>query len=104
MNIQLRPATNRNTKAYWISAFGVHILFSYNTPVAYEWKNKRARRNNDWGPTTGRHMNECDVKDYPVIDDEEQFEAAIDAAVIDALRSGVVAKLIGDDVLEFEPA
>ena len=33
------------------------VWFSYQTPIAFKVNGKRAvMRENDWGPTTGRHM------------------------------------------------
>lgn len=37
------------------------IWFSYSTPIAYNLPGEgTVVRRNEWGPTTGRHMNEID--------------------------------------------
>lgn len=37
------------------------IWYSYRTPIAFELGSQvRAVRQNDWGPTTGRHLNAID--------------------------------------------
>jgi len=33
------------------------IWFSYETPIAYHDSNGFVIRENDWGPTTGKHLN-----------------------------------------------
>ena len=35
----------------------ITIWFSYNTPIAFNAGNHLVVRENDWGPTTGRHLN-----------------------------------------------
>jgi hypothetical protein len=37
------------------------VWFSYHTPVAYSLDGEKAVvRDNDWGPTTGKHLNSID--------------------------------------------
>lgn len=39
-----------------IDMFGMKIWFSYETPIAFEWNGHRLIRDNEWGPTTGKHI------------------------------------------------
>ena len=51
----------------------------------------RARRHNHWGPTTGRHVNEMGIRDWPELPDDEFDELVhkLEAApVIQVLREG----------------
>lgn len=36
-----------------------NVYFSYETPIAYQSSMRSVVRNNDWGPTTGKHINWC---------------------------------------------
>ncbi len=55
---------------YSSSNYGAHALqffcgdltvwFSYQTPVAFSKHGKRVVRQNEWGPTTGKHLNAID--------------------------------------------
>lgn len=63
-----RLPTFRTYGNYSSSNYGAHALvfslpdgrdiyFSYETPVAFRGKNGLVIRENDWGPTTGKHLN-----------------------------------------------
>lgn len=39
------------------------VWFSYTTPVAFQSSGKLVVRQNDWGPTTGKHLNWIDSGD-----------------------------------------
>ena len=81
MKLRFHKATNRNTQAYVISIGSAAFCISYETVVAVSGeiddKYIQARLDNTWGPTTGRHMNEMGVRDYPVLD-TEAFEELCD--------------------------
>lgn len=50
-----------NTNAYVVSIGDVDIYFSYKTPVAFRTpKSGLVVRQNDWGVTTGKHLNAID--------------------------------------------
>lgn len=36
------------------------LFYSYNTIIAFDNGNERFVRDNDWGPTTGKHLNWID--------------------------------------------
>lgn len=45
---------------------GLTVWLSYNTPVAFlEHGGKRVVSQNNWGPTTGKHLNAIDGGDKP---------------------------------------
>jgi hypothetical protein len=63
---------------------GLMIWYSYLTPVAFETSTTRVVRQNDWGPTTGKHLNAIDgggedAKKSRVSSDV--FEKALDQAL-----------------------
>lgn len=51
------------------------VWFSYETPVAFQINgSSRVVRRNDWGPTTGKHLNAIDDGDKKARVDGETFE------------------------------
>lgn len=51
------------------------VWFSYKTPVAFQADGSpRVVRRNDWGPTTGKHLNAIDGGDKKNRVDAETFE------------------------------
>ena len=56
---------------------GIDVYFSYKTPVAFRHKGKLIVRENDWGPTTGKHLNWIDGGDKASRIDGEQFEQCL---------------------------
>uniref|UniRef100_A0A6H2A5Y9 DUF8033 domain-containing protein n=1 Tax=viral metagenome TaxID=1070528 RepID=A0A6H2A5Y9_9ZZZZ len=73
--IYLRKGTGRNTQAYRLSLNGHKLYFSYETCIGYDGPLGRFRLQNVWGPTTGRHINEMHLKDWPVVGKEAMEEA-----------------------------
>jgi len=76
---------------YSSSNYGAHALqffaggnvfwFSYKTLVAFRGPDgRRVVRQNDWGPTTGKHLNAIDGGDKKSRVDSAAFEAAYSAA------------------------
>lgn len=52
------------------------IWFSYQTPVAFRFPGGRlVVRRNDWGPTTGKHLNAIDNGDHKRRVNKDTFEA-----------------------------
>ena len=43
-----------------VSVGGIDIYFSYTTPVAIRRGSELVVRQNNWGPTTGKHLNSID--------------------------------------------
>lgn len=65
-----------------VSMSGLDVYFSYGTPVAFRHSSTSlVVRQNDWGPTTGRHLNWIDVDKRNRIDGndfERQLTEIID--------------------------
>ena len=40
-----------------LDLMGLTVWFSYETPIAFRDDNGLVVRKNDWGPTTGKHIN-----------------------------------------------
>lgn len=74
-------ASKRQTESYWVMIFGVDILISYQTPVAFTDNNGIVfRRKNIWGPTTGRHLREAGADEWATVG-ELEFTRELRAAV-----------------------
>ena len=58
----------------------ITVWYSYKTPVAFalEGESPTVRRN-EWGPTTGKHLNAIDSGDKSSRIDGDTFEALLDA-------------------------
>lgn len=55
---------NYGAHALVVDMAGVRVWFSYTTPVAFATEEcGRVVRENDWGPTTGKHLNWIDGGD-----------------------------------------
>ena len=80
--IKFRRETNRRTEAYSIDIGYNRLYISYEAIVAFtdSAMNSSCRIENHWGPTTGRHMREMGVHDFPIVSDEE-MERRIDSAI-----------------------
>lgn len=69
---------------YSSSDYGAHCLafympnitvwFSYKTPVAFAKDGKKYVRQNEWGPTTGKHLNWIDRGDKESRIGGQEFE------------------------------
>ena len=71
MKIKLKKGTNRNTQAHIVSLNDHTMFFSYETCIGYDGPLGQFRLDNLWGPTTGRHINEMGLRNYPVISQQE---------------------------------
>jgi hypothetical protein len=59
---------------------GIDVYFSYKTPVAFRNNGHVIVRQNDWGPTTGKHLNAIDGGDKDAKNRRlpgDQFETAL---------------------------
>ena len=56
------PTDRTNFTIVW-SDDAVSVAFSYSTPVAFRNAGRWVVRVNDWGPTTGKHLNYLDSGD-----------------------------------------
>lgn len=96
MSIIEFKAPTRNTKAHVVSVCGVQVYFSYETPVGCNPPNAPSfQRENIWGPTTGRHLNEWGFNRTGIAKlDEGEFERRMSLAIYEAM-AGRVAEKIG---------
>lgn len=73
--------SNRNTQSWAFQAGPIEMYFSYRTCVAF--RDPATGRllvcENDWGPTTGRHLNELDDDDRENRLPHSEFVQALDA-------------------------
>ena len=60
---------------------GRHVWFSYKTPVAFSVDGVTRVRRNEWGPTTGKHLNAIDGGDKSNRLDGVDFERMLSAAL-----------------------
>lgn len=107
MIIRFAEATRRKTPCHWLTVFGVEILFSYQTPVAFDDNyGVLYRQHNHWGPTTDRHMRETNVYDWPIIDNQEEFERALDRAIHQRIArdENIVAAIVAHKMAPEEAA
>lgn len=58
----------------------VTIFFSYETPIAYVENGFVVIRQNDWGATTGKHLNRVNT-DKKIRISGEQFEKALSCLI-----------------------
>lgn len=68
--------TNENALVFSFGA--VDVFFSYRTPVAFRAPSvnggRAVVRRNEWGPTTGKHLNAIDGGDKDARIDGAEFE------------------------------
>lgn len=76
MNIRLIKGSERNTRATIVTINEHTLYFSYSTCIAYRGPLGSYRIANHWGPTTGRHFSEMDIKELPIVDDKS-FETIL---------------------------
>jgi hypothetical protein len=90
--VSISRVTSRATPLNRVHVFGVRILISYNTPVAFEWKGGRARRVNTWGPTTGRHLKEAGAYFWLELE-EDEFNKKMNDAVFKSMADRIAQEL-----------
>ena len=78
--VRLWNPTNRNTEARIVEIAHHRFYFSYQTCIAYQGPEGRARIENRWSTTTGKHFNEMGLKEWPIVPDAD-LEAMIDRAL-----------------------
>lgn len=50
-------SSNYGAHALVFSVGGIDVYFSYKIPVAFRFGGTLTVRENEWGPTTGKHLN-----------------------------------------------
>ncbi len=93
--MRLIKGSDRNTQCHYIRLMGVVVYFSYETPIAFEYRGEYYRRRNVWGPTTGRHMKEMGVTGsyFTEMEDGEAFNKLLDRTIWDAAMEQFKARL-----------
>ena len=62
-----------------VSQRGLDVWYSYATPIAFRKNGRIVMRRNDWGPTTGKHMNVIGIPKEDRLD-SQTFEDALKIA------------------------
>lgn len=79
---------HRNTKAYRVVLYDRMTLYiSYETVIAISAPGACYRRENNWGPTTGRHFTEMGVDKFHVITDAEEFTRIVNEELMETVLS-----------------
>ena len=65
---------NYGVNALAVSVGALDVYFSYRTPVAFRTPGRLVVRENDWGPTTGKHLNWIDDGDKDARVSGAEFE------------------------------
>jgi len=96
--IWFRKGSDRNTPCYRVSVGDVTCYISYETVVGVSGYNDkgelvRLRRKNVWGPTTGRHMSDMDIREYPELDDEDEFNRVVEELITQQLLTRLKDRL-----------
>jgi hypothetical protein len=84
MRFELRKV-ERNTQAYWVQIGEFELSISYQTVIAIQGPGMRHRRNNDWGPTTGKHFRDLRIHDggtWQVVD-EKEMDRLVELAIME---------------------
>ena len=85
---RLTNPTDRRTEARVARYRGVTMYFSYETLIAVSGAMDGHylcfRRENVWGPTTGRHIHEMGLRGATVVNTEEELEQYLDRMMLHA--------------------
>lgn len=63
MSISIRSYYHGQANAMQVSTANITYWFSYQTVIAFQNSSGTYVSENDWGPTTGKHLNEIDGGD-----------------------------------------
>ena len=70
---------------------GYQVAFSYETPIGFAIASRPwVLRDNEWGPTTGKHLNNLDERKINRLPGDEFLKALVD--VVDEYRAGTDAE------------
>lgn len=81
-----------NNKAHEIRVLGVTLCFSYDTLIGVFYNGEGKRRSNEWGPTTGKHINAMGLKQYKEVT-ETELEEFMQQSIRDAALQSLADKL-----------
>ena len=76
---------DRGANARLVTMGDFRVWFSYSTPIAFADGRRTVCRENEWGPTTGRHLRAVDAG---TVLDGPTFEAALADALATAAGRG----------------
>jgi hypothetical protein len=76
MKVSINHPTDRPNLCE-VTLGSVTVVFSYQTPIAFWGDDGLVIRQNDWGPTTGKHLNHVSTTRERV--DGETFARALEA-------------------------
>jgi len=62
-------------KCYTVHIGEIDLFFSYETLIGVHLVTEKMRVKNEWGPTTGRHINQLGIEDFPIAYPYEMEEA-----------------------------
>lgn len=88
----------RNTPASVVHICGVDVFFSYETAVGCSPSDEPSfQRENVWGPTTGRHLNEWGFNRQGIEKlDANDFEHRLSRALVRGMGRVISSKLEGN--------
>jgi len=90
-------SSNYGAHSLAVTVGSLTIYFSYKTPIAFCTGGRRYVRENEWGPTTGKHLNWIDDGEKKNRIPGEQFEEMLSQEIRD--REGkAVASVLADVV------
>lgn len=75
MNIQISFIDNTR-KAFWIRIENTLMYFSFHTMIGVEAAGQQLRRHNEWGMTTGRHINKLGIRQFKEAEEHELTDLA----------------------------
>jgi len=62
--------------AYCVKIGHIQLYYSYSTLIGVTGGGAGIRRHNEWGPTTGKHINMLGIKDLPEGEESEVEDTA----------------------------
>lgn len=77
MSVSIRIGHTPNYATVYVG--GLRLEFSYETVIAFLGPDDSAVRVNDWGPTTGKHLNAIDGGDKASRITGDEFTARLNA-------------------------
>lgn len=75
--------------------YGMRLAFSYETLIAFTVGGRWRMRENEWGPTTGKHMNLLDPAREIERIPGDQFEREAEAMLYNRAPNGQLVPKIG---------
>jgi len=69
--MDIRHYQQGSQSAYSVEIGGVTLFFSYATLIGVWSINRKVRVENQWGPTTGKHINAFGLKEAEVVPFED---------------------------------